>query len=814
MANGGEITFSTALDNAQLEKDLKDTEREISKLENSLSRANTKQNGIKTQLDEAQVAARQAGAEVGKLEARLAELEAMPVPTDPFSPQISEMNSVREQLDSAYVKLDEQQDAVSKLKEKWKTAGADVKNYTEQLDQAKARAAGLGQELSTSMKQSSGAMQQGMQSAAATMDMISKRITTMMKKVFFFSIILGILRSLKNYLSDAMMENESLRSSFEGLKASLAGLAQPLLGVLIPAVRSVINIFTAMVQTLGRIIDALFHTNIAASIQRAKEAANATRSQAKAQKELAKATKEANRQLMSFDELNQMQDNNQDSGGSGGAGDGGGGANWDAFDSGIIDEKLAEIMIILGAAIMAVGAILCFSGINIPLGITLMAMGALMMYTAASEQWGNLPAHVQQAITAVLAIVGAAVFAIGVILAFAVPSAQGIGLGMMAAGALLMFSAVAINWNSMSAELQLAISGLMAVLGVAALAIGAVLCFSGGSIPLGVALIAVGAASLVAAAALNWNNIPNAVEQYLDVIFAIVSVAFLAIGAVLCLSGVALPVGIALLALGAASLVAAATLAWNRMSDETARFVGAIMAIAGVAFLVLGIILIASGVGLPIGIALILAGAGALVTGAALNWNFIQDKIAEIWRGIVSWWNSTVARYFTMQFWSDKWKAMVNGLIACINRGLSAFGGFLNNISSGISGLLGAFGVSWHGSISMPQIPYLAQGAVIPPNRKFMAVLGDQTNGRNLEAPESLIRQIVREEAGGIDPQTLSSAVESGVLAALVLGDRGESNDKAEVIVTVDQYELARVVIKAVESLIHRGEYRPSLQVM
>ena len=45
-------------------------------------------------------------------------------------------------------------------------------------------------------------------------------------------------------------------------------------------------------------------------------------------------------------------------------------------------------------------------------------------------------------------------------------------------------------------------------------------------------------------------------------------------------------------------------------------------------------------------------------------------------------------------------------------------------------------------------IPQLATGAVIPPNRKFMAVLGDQKNGTNLEAPEGLIRQIVREESG------------------------------------------------------------------
>lgn len=48
----------------------------------------------------------------------------------------------------------------------------------------------------------------------------------------------------------------------------------------------------------------------------------------------------------------------------------------------------------------------------------------------------------------------------------------------------------------------------------------------------------------------------------------------------------------------------------------------------------------------------------------------------------------------------------------------------------------------------LSDIPYLAEGAVIPPHAPFYAVLGDQQNGMNLEAPESLLRQIVREESG------------------------------------------------------------------
>ena len=63
-------------------------------------------------------------------------------------------------------------------------------------------------------------------------------------------------------------------------------------------------------------------------------------------------------------------------------------------------------------------------------------------------------------------------------------------------------------------------------------------------------------------------------------------------------------------------------------------------------------------------------------------------------------------------------------------------------------------------------VPALASGAVIPPNREFMAVLGDQTSGRNLEAPEDLIRQIVREESGS----SASLAVLLDILEAIRAG--------------------------------------------
>lgn len=63
-------------------------------------------------------------------------------------------------------------------------------------------------------------------------------------------------------------------------------------------------------------------------------------------------------------------------------------------------------------------------------------------------------------------------------------------------------------------------------------------------------------------------------------------------------------------------------------------------------------------------------------------------------------------------------------------------------------------------------IPMLATGAVIPPNAPFMAILGDQTHGRNLEAPEELLREIIRGEIGNIVVQNNISF--EGELAPLV----------------------------------------------
>lgn len=92
---------------------------------------------------------------------------------------------------------------------------------------------------------------------------------------------------------------------------------------------------------------------------------------------------------------------------------------------------------------------------------------------------------------------------------------------------------------------------------------------------------------------------------------------------------------------------------------------------------------------------------------------------------------------------------MIRGVVSGINTVIRALNGLSFDVPDWVPGFGGKkFGFNIK-EFDAPQLPYLASGAVIPPNKEFMAVLGDQTHGNNIEAPESLIRKIVREESSG-----------------------------------------------------------------
>lgn len=151
------------------------------------------------------------------------------------------------------------------------------------------------------------------------------------------------------------------------------------------------------------------------------------------------------------------------------------------------------------------------------------------------------------------------------------------------------------------------------------------------------------------------------------------------------------------------------------------------------------------------------------------KWDSAWAILSGAWLTISSWFQTNVLDKIGSLF--DTWGGIIKGkfdaafagLSTAAKSGINAVIGFINSmvkaIVSGINKFIDAlnvigaklpFGMKFYITpvVQPAGIPLLAQGAVIPPNAAFTAVLGDQRAGKNLEAPESLIRQIVREESG------------------------------------------------------------------
>ena len=303
------------------------------------------------------------------------------------------------------------------------------------------------------------------------------------------------------------------------------------------------------------------------------------------------------------------------------------GLNWTAMSSELA-STLALITGVVGGFLLALGAIMAFSGANLPLGIALMALGGASLVTAAVINWHNSDRHLTDALNTLTGVLAGASLAVGAMLAFT-GVAIGLGIALMAVGAVTLVSAAALNWNSISNALASPLSRVGLLVSGATLALGAILAFSG-CMPLGIALMAIGAASLVSVMALNWNGLSDEIRNVIAIITTVVSVAFLAIGAALVFSGANIPLGLALLAAGAVTMGTAIMPNWNDLSDNVQQKISMITTVVGGALLAVGAILALSGVALPLGLGLMAAGALSLGAVATLNWDFVVNSIKKV----------------------------------------------------------------------------------------------------------------------------------------------------------------------------------------
>lgn len=153
-------------------------------------------------------------------------------------------------------------------------------------------------------------------------------------------------------------------------------------------------------------------------------------------------------------------------------------------------------------------------------------------------------------------------------------------------------------------------------------------------------------------------------------------------------------------------------------------------------------------------------------------WDSVKSKTSQVWESVTTFVSNKVEAIknaITNKFNAARdavksaFEGIVNFIKAPINQAISIVNNAVGMINNAIGGIESAFSfgpwtvptpfgsktIGFHATFPrIGTIPYLASGAVIPPRSEFLAVLGDQKKGNNLEAPESLLRQIVREESG------------------------------------------------------------------
>ena len=447
-----------------------------------------------------------------------------------------------------------------------------------------------------------------------------------------------------------------------------------------------------------------------------------------------------------------------------------------------IIQMLTTIMGVAGGALLALGIILIWIGgvVGKPVAIGMIIAGGALIVSAVAAQAAFEPKDIKSWLSLIMGIAGGALLALGVILCMvgSIP----MGVGMIIAGAVSLVSAVALNFDSIVEVIKGPIGAIMAIAGGALLVIGIILACTGVALPLAIGLIAVGAIGLVTIVALNWNAIVDNIKKFVfenSTLIALISGGLIILGILICF--INLPLGIALIAAGAVGLAAVVAVNWNTIKEKVSNAFNAVIDwVKTYGLLVIGILLCLTGISIPFGIALILKWVKEGGENGVPLATVIVDKVKEIWGKIKSFWNAHIAKIFTAKWWSDLAKKALNGLIdvfeKMLNHIINKINVFLKGIDSVVSAVGDIFGGDWSvATIPNVKIPRLAQGAVIPPNREFLAVLGDQKHGTNIEAPL----------------QTIVDAFN----IALSQNGYNQNGGNTEVILEIDGREFGRAVV-------------------
>lgn len=767
MAADGSIVISMGLDNKEAMRELRKTEKEINKINESLNEKRERRSALDDEAQEIGLAVDDTRRKVEDLREELEEVNNTLEPKDmhtftataeQFIDAQARQAELTQELQEQEKELAKQETAADRAHAAWEKADQAVQKEEAALTAATERAGELSRVLAATAEEAEMAaraeegaadavgnldaeledvsesaeeagdegeeaghrISEAMQLATKKVDKIGRRLTGMIRRVFFFSVITMALRGVREYFSSILNMSPEFSRALGQLKSAFLTLAQPIVERLIPALTSLLQIVTQIVTALAALVSRIFGTTFAES----QAAAKGLYEQAEAYKATGSAAKKASRQLAAFDQLNILNENQN------------GGSTTDAnplFDLEANEDEQGNKLNRLLKIIQAIGAALLAWKIGSTFGLGLKEiLGLALLLYSTFEFIGDFLRTWDEGITwdnlgqLLLDILG---MAAGAYLAF---GKIGAGIALVLGGlALLALAFHDMIENGMSLENVLtAVAGLLLTgLGLSIL--------TGSFIPL--ALAALGSLLLMLVYLFGegeeftagMQKIFGGLGQFFKSIFA-GDVEGAIAGLKLAFEG---------LKQVSVSVARAVQKAWQTLCDWVGQKLGpewkAFFERIGGYF-------------------------GAWINNLKLGLKGIITFITGIFTGDLE---------LAMQGVRDVAIAIGNSLLefmAIITNGIidaiNLLIGGLNSIVGDIPDWVELFGLVIPGLphllVSLKKFqtipnwtpPRLAQGAVIPPNREFMAVLGDQKSGTNIEAPLDTIVAAFRQALsdGGI----------------------------------------------------------------
>lgn len=679
MANAdGSIIFSTEIDNKKAQAELDKLEKKIASLEIKASQAGAKKIPLEEQADALGVALDDAKQ---KLEA----LKASGASPGAIGAQSETVTSLQYQWDQVNNKIDRYNREIEK-------ANGDI-------DVSKSRAGELAAQLASAGR-STEKMSAGVKKAEKSAKTFASRMKSVVRSALVFTVITQALSKFRNWVGDVIKVSPEATAAIARLKGALLTLVQPLVNIIIPALTKFVNILAAIINKIASVFAVLTGKTVESS----RAAAEALNKQTSALNGTGAAAKEAKKQLLGFDEINQLTEDT--SGGGGGSGTIA--PDFSGFDD--TEDELNTILGLVGA--IATGllawkiASLFTDSLSMIGGIALAAAGAFALVYFWLDAWNN--GIDMQNFLGMLA--GVAALAGGLAIAFGSIAA---GIALVIGGlAMLVVGIKDVIENGFTLENTLTIiAGLLA----AGLGIGLL---TGNWIPLLIAGIAAALIALVSFTG-HGEELINGLKETIDGFGKFFKGVF---------SG-----DMEMTAEGLKQIWDGLKNTWNAIIDSIRdawnMFIewlrGKNPELAAI-FETYGKLVS----DLYNSVKQILGGIITFISGVFTgDWDKAWEGVKQIFKGI---WNGIVS--------------ILEGAVNLIIGGINWMIRQLNKIQIKAPDWLGGGTIGFNiPAISTVSIPRLAQGAVIPPNREFLAVLGDQKNGTNVEAPLETIKQALAE---------------------------------------------------------------------